>query len=438
MNKKIAAVAVAGLFAAPTVALAQSSVTISGVLKAGFENLKINNYTTNGPINTGTTAAGRGASSGKDSQYGVVDDSSRIVFNVREDLGGGLSAIGQLDIRVNPSDNNTAAAQNVSGTIAQGNSHVGLESKSWGRVFFGRQDLHYFNTSGNISGKNSLRADSISMLAFAGAYGRSGTQVNGGTAVAGATRTQNVVHYTTPNWGGFTGIIAYSSNPGGNETDIGNTASQSIRRGNAWNLNPNYAAANWQVGYSYWRSKPDSGVAANLAGQSLTATGVNSIATGFGGSDQRAHRVYGDYTFGFGLKVGLAWDNSKLTCNTDNNVNPGCDGTVLSKRTVWSIPMQYSFMGKHQITGHYTWAKKDTANVLNGFDNDSNAHMWAIGYSYDLSKRTSVGITYAKITNSSNAGYNFFTSAGLGLGGLSGVMAGEDPRLWGTTLRHAF
>ena len=44
MNKKIAAVAVAGLFAAPAVALAQSSVTISGQLKMGFENLKLSDF----------------------------------------------------------------------------------------------------------------------------------------------------------------------------------------------------------------------------------------------------------------------------------------------------------------------------------------------------------------------------------------------------------
>ena len=416
MNKKIAAVAVAGLFAAPVSALAQSSVTISGVLKAGFENLKINNYNTGNP-------GGRPISSGKDSQYGVVDDSSRIIFNVREDLGGGLAAIGQMDIRLNPSDNNIGAAQNVSGTLAQGNSHVGLQSSSWGRIFFGRQDLHYFNTSGNISGKNSLRADSISLLAFAGAINTTGRSTNGGTAIAGATRTQNVVHYTTPNWGGFTGIIAYSSNPGGNETDIGNVATQSIRRGNAWNLNPNYAAANWQVGYSYWRSKPDSGM----------AVAVPTSSTQFGGADQRAHRIYGDYTFGFGLKVGIAWDNSKLEGNTGV-----LDGTTLSKRTAWSIPMQYSFMGKHQITGHYTWAKDDSASWLSGNNHSTGANMWAIGYSYDLSKRTSVGLTYARINNQSNAGYNFFTSAGLGLGGTTGVMAGEDLRMFGTTLRHAF
>jgi len=395
MNKKIAAVAVAGLFAAPAVALAQSSVTISGQLKMSYEN--------NGGYNN---------RAGKSSQWGVADDSSRIIFNIREDLGGGLAAIGQLDVRVKPDDLQGAGQPN--GNIVQGNSHVGLQSKSWGRIFFGRQDVHYFNTSGNISGKNSLRADSISLLAFAGQYGANGAAV-GGAAIANASRTQNIVHYTTPNWGGFTGIIAYSSNPSATDADIGSTN----RRGSAWTLNPNYAAKNWQVGYSYWRAKPDGG---------NTAAAITST-TQFGGADQRAHRAYAHYEFGFGLKLGIAWDNSKLESN--NGVS---DGATLAKRTVWSIPAQYSFMGKHQITGHYTWAKDDSSGAASGLN--TGARMWAIGYSYDLSKRTSVGITYAKINNDSNAGYNFFTATALGVG--SATLAGEDPRMFGTTFRHAF
>jgi len=420
MNKKIAAVAVAGLFAAPAVALAQSSVTISGVMKMSFENQKIGSYTTGGP---GTGA--RGASSGKDNSYGVADDSSRIIFNVREDLGGGLAAIGQMDMRLKPDDSGGGSqAQSTGGNLVQGNSHVGLQSKSWGRIFFGRQDLHYFNTSGNISGKNSLRADSISMLAYAGAVGRTGSAVNGGTAIAAGSRTQNVVHYLTPNWGGFTGIIAYSSNPIGNDADIGNVSSQSIRRGYAWNLNPNYAAANWQVGYSYWKSKPDAGMATTVI-----------VATNLGAADQRGNRIYGHYQFGFGLKIGGAWDNSKLEGNTGSSTT---NGTTFSKRTVWSIPAQYSFMGKHSITGHYSWAKADTGSIADAVGNSgTKSNMWAVGYSYDLSKRTSMGVTYARINNSSNAGYTFFTQQSLGIPS-GGVMAGEDPRIFGTTIRHAF
>ena len=413
MNKKIAAVAVAGLFAAPAVALAQSSVTISGQLKMSLENIKLSDFSRTG------------ANTNK-SQFGVADDSSRIIFNIREDLGGGLAAIGQLDVRVKPDD--TQGAGQPNGNLVQGNSHLGLQSKSWGRVFFGRQDLHYFNTSGNISGKNSLRADSISLLSYGG---------SGLTAIAGTTRTQNVVHYTTPNWGGFTGIIAYSSNPTTTDGDMvaGAGTLNTDRKGRAWNLNPNYAAANWQVGYSYWNSKPDGGTTSTAAVPPVSLAGLATVTTLLGTANQVAHRLYGHYEFGFGLKVGLAVDFSKLKADTDLPSFVGGD-TTISKRVAWSIPFQYSFMGKHQITGHYTKAKSDTA-MDNAGINATGANMWALGYSYDLSKRTSLGVTYARINNSSNGSYNFFTSGSLGLG-QAGVLPGEDPRMFGTTIRHAF
>ena len=93
MNKKLIAVAVAGVFAAPA-AFAQSSVTISGQIKGGFEQLKLSNG---------------GASRGNTSQTGVVDDSSALVFSVTEDLGGGLAAVVRLDMRIKPDDGGGSA-----------------------------------------------------------------------------------------------------------------------------------------------------------------------------------------------------------------------------------------------------------------------------------------------------------------------------------------
>ena len=392
MNKKLLAVAVAGALVAPT-AFAQSSVTISGFIKGGLENMK---YNQSAKLNNGQT--------------GLADDSSRIIFNVVEDLGGGLQAIAQMDMRIKIDDQGATpaaltGAQNT-GNLISGNSHVGLRSKDWGRIFMGRQDLHYFNTENSSSAKNSLRADSISILAFT-AGGAGGTQ-----AIAGATRTQNVIHYTTPNWGGFTMIAAYSSNPGGFDGDI----NSGVRKGRAWNLNPNFAGSNWQVGYSYWSSKNDAG--------------ANTIAAG----DQRADRLYGSYAWG-GFKLGFAWDKSKI--------KGALNGLELANRNAWSIPLSYTW-GNHTVWGHYDKARADKASVANagsvqaGNGNlDSSAKMWAIGYAYDLSKRTSVGLTYAKITNAAGANYNFFTNTSLGLGNAAAAN-GEDPRLMALTLRHAF
>src|SRR5262249_28334932 len=159
----------------PAASLAQSSVTISGYFKGGFEGLRYAN-----------------SAKANKSQTGVVDDLSRLYINVVEDLGGGMQAIGQYELRLKLDDTQGAAQADAPNV---GNSHVGLRSKSWGRIFVGRQDLHYMLTESDISNKASLRANTQSILSFAG---------GGGQAIAGTTRTQNVVHYTTPDWGGFT------------------------------------------------------------------------------------------------------------------------------------------------------------------------------------------------------------------------------------------
>jgi predicted porin len=347
----------------------------------------------------------------------VVDDSSRLIFNVVEDLGGGLQAIGQYDLRLKL-DDSQAPGLFAGSNLAQGNDHVGLRSKTWGRIFLGRQDLHYFNRESDLTNRSSLRADSISILAFAG----------GGTAaIAGATRTQNVIHYTTPNWGGFTMIAAYSSSPLSSENDIGST----IRKGSAWNLNPNYQGSNFQVGYSYWNAKPTPTASTTCGAPGFainTVTGAVTCALpavgALAATNQRSDRLYGSYTWG-GFKFGLVWDSSKLT----NAVT----GVQTSKRTAWSIPLSYTW-GAHSVNFHADRARADKAAAFAGLD--TKANMYAISYAYDLSKRTSAALTYARINNGAAANYNFFTGASLGVSPTP--ILGEKPRMWGVTLRHQF
>ncbi len=372
MKKKLLVAAVAAALAAPGLALAQSSVTISGVFKASLENMRM----------ASPAVARTGLNT---SETRLADDSSRIIFNVVEDLGGGLQAIAQADMRVNVGSGALAAT---------GNTHVGVRSKSLGRIFVGRQDVHYGNTESNLTSlAGDLRADSISLLAFM----RDGT-----TAIAGATRTPNIIHYTTPNFSGFTAIVAYSAGPSAvGQADL----TSAVRRGSAYNINPNYAASNWQVGYSYWNQKNDGGGA--------------TLGTG----DQRSSKVYGSFSMA-GFKVGLAWDKSVVKSTTTS--------TELGNRTVWSIPVGYT-MGNNQFHLHYTKARNDRATVA-----QDGAKMLAASYQYTLSKRTSVGLTYAKITNDVGAAYNFFTTASLGNSAGAAANAGEDPRLIAATIRHAF
>ena len=413
MQKKLLAVAVAGMLAAPAVALAQSSVTISGNFKISFENVRIGSRVAAGLNNSMTRLA---------------DDSSRIIFNVVEDLGGGLAAIGQLDVRFKFDDGGTAAATNVGGAIGSGNTHVGLRSKSWGSLIFGRQDLHYFNTESTLTSKAaSLRHDSVSLIAYIQ-----------GTAIATASRTQNVIRWLSPNWGGFTMIVAHATNGAGNDNDLATGA----RKGRAWNLNPNFQAANFQVGYSYWNQKADAvttAAAATVAGCGVgvltvpagaltaasntctAATTVTGTAAATTAVNQRGDRLYGSFKWA-GFQLGLAWDKSKLS-------NIG--GTETNRRTAWSIPAGWTG-GNHNVYLHYTKALDDKVTAA-----QDGAKMFAIAYVYDLSKRTSMGISFSKITNEPGATYNHFTTTSLG-DASAAVAAGEDPRILAATIRHAF
>jgi predicted porin len=363
MQKKLLAVAVAGALLAPAAAMAQSSVTISGIFKVGVDNYRISDA----PARTGNTNETR-----------ITDNSSRMIFGITEDLGGGLSGIAQLDARFQPDD--------AGGNFAEtGNTWVGVRSASMGTLTFGRHDLHYGKQPDEVASlAGALQGAAVSLMDFIGT-----------TAIANATRTPNVIRYDTPNWGGFAATVAFSTNGAGNEADL----NSAVRKGSAWNFNPSYTSGPFQIGFSHWRSKAD---------------GVDA--------EQNSNSLYGYYRFG-AFKVGLGFNQAETEAL----------GVTTGDRNAWTIPVAWR-AGQHHVAAHYTVAGDNDA-VTTG---DSGAKMLAVAYSYLLSKRTSMGVTYAKLTNDAGANYNFFTNTG-GLGSTNSTLGlGEDGRLIAFTVRHAF
>ncbi len=391
MNKKLLAVAVAGALAAPAVALAQSSVTISGGIHLSIDNVKYKQTAKT------TTSEGR-----------VNDESSSIIFTVREDLGGGMSALAVVDVK--PNLDSAAIA-------ASGASYIGLSTRAAGRFTAGRHNLHFFKTPWDGYGLGgALKLHPTSLIDYAGA---------GAVAIANATRTPNSLLWSSPNWSGFTVDVGYSFNPvlgnaagggsagaGGPEADL--TAGNTLRKGRAWTANPTFTGSNWAVAWSYWSAK------------------VDAAGAGIAVADQRSDSIYGYYTWG-GFKLGAIWNKSRL-----NTASGATAGAKVSDRTAWSIPIRYTW-GQHNILAHYTKARDDkaTAGVADG------AKMWTLMYAYSLSKRTSVSLAYAKLNNDGNAvaggaTYNFFTNNGALASTNSGVAAGEDVRLLTLGMRHSF
>ncbi len=375
MNKKLLVVAVAGALAVPSLAMAQ--VTISGRIGALYQNVSL----------SGATVARVGGTS-----FGhISDNGSGLDFKFREDLGGGLAAYGQYNARPNI-DGGTLVTG--TGTAAQ---WIGLESTNWGNLRIGTlTGLHYV-TGPDYTGITGTAYNSVQSMT-----GGNSTAAN---TYAMATRLRNAIGWDSLNYGGFKMTVAYSTNGAGADNDLGRLG----RKGQTWNLIPQFIQKDWNIGYSYYDQKPDTGGAA-LAGF----------------NNEKGNRIYGEYDFGNGFKMGGSWDSYKL-------INAGTS-VKISDRRAWSLQGMY-VTGPHQIAGHFAKAQDDKVVGAN-----TNAKSFGVAYQYSLSKRTNTFVSYQKITNAAAAAYGtggLQTPAYVGSTGF-GVIAGEDLTNLMLGVNHSF
>lgn len=365
--------------------MAQSNVTISGNWFMGYESNKTSGTPGNGTVNR------------------IQDQSSAIIFNGVEDLGGGLKAWFQLDTRFGPDQGNANG-------WSSGNTGVGFMG-NWGKITLGRWDLHYSEFAGGLG---APRARSLASLLGHGIM----SEVNG-QGIAARTRATNVLKYDTPNWNGINGTLAYSTNPFGAEGPQNANGS----KGNAWTGALRYVNGPWNAGLSYWHYNQEGGNGATNAATSVTsgATTLGSINafTGTTG-DQRSTRLWGSYTFAMGLRVGLGWDSSKYDADATA-------GTNMVKRNAWMLPVSYSW-GPHAVYFQYARAGK-TSGAANNSATGGRAYM--LGYDYAMSKRTTLGAYYTKVNNSSRGTYDLFATA-------VPTNNGDDSRQFYLGLAHLF
>ena len=363
---------------AATTAFAQSSVTLSGTVKTG---LAATNYS-GSPV-----AANNGSSTS------LADGASRFTLSGTEDLGAGLRANFQIETRIRMDDNGAAP---TSSPLANGNTFVGL-SGGFGSLQMGKLDTHYcLGSDTHGTRATALQASSCGLLGFVNGSGAA-------QAIAGASRSQNVIRYTSPNFSGFTAQASYSTSFSGFEGAVGSTS-----RGNAMNLAGNYSNGPIKAGISFW-----------------TATVEDQTST-VARTGQRAITLMGDYNFGVAT-VGLTYDQSTLRAAAANL------DFVDTKRTAWSIPVTVP-VGAGTVLFTYTKAgDTKTAGVSNA---NTGANLISVGYDYSLSKRTSLGVSYAKISNGSAAGYALYTQSALN--GTPNNAVGTNASQLYMGVRHSF
>lgn len=407
-QRTLFALAAAGL---PAIALAQSSITISGQLRVGIESVSAG----------GATVAGVSPIS----RMRVTDNGSNIRFAGTEALGGGLTAWWQVESAIGVPDNQGTAAAPAPGaanatTIGTRNTAVGIKG-AWGNIFAGKWDAHY--NSGNL-------VDTVNGPDAYGSAGQALNMTHGNGAAATATgraapntfggRMPNSIVYTTPRWNGFDATVNYS-------TQSENLTAGMLAKDKAWAFTPKYVNGPIIAFYSHFRN----------SNNGATTTSTGNHLTG--------NRLGGAYTFPMGLKLGLVWDKNKIETASGaaglaalgiaaTGSNVGAHNR--RERTAWALPIQYQ-SGPHRF--NFTYARASNLKTNVGTVGSSGARMYFLGYEYSMSKRTSVAAMYSTIRNGANAAYDF-REASANIGGSLGVglPAGADPRIVQLGLRHVF
>ena len=431
MQKKLIALAVAGLAAAP--AFAQTNVTIYGIADATFDVVRTSN-----PGNSQDTLG---------STTRVSSNSSYLGFKGTEDLGNGLKALFQYESQLDFTGGN-----NFQGTR---DSFVGLSSDNYGTVVLGTltgptralaTTLDVNSGAAGIGANSAILGKMGGMTVgtidsnsnFVGNPGNSANNTpagNGNTACSRSqscqsifdTRWRNAIAYVSPTYYGLNLTAAYVANE--NKSFDGAQAKVNTR--------------GYDLGLKYTNGPVLAGVTYNYVnvGNHGFATGNSNL-----GDNVRVDtiRVGGMYDFGVAT-VRLLGERAAVRSDAGN-----------FHQFAWGVGATYNVLANTKLIAQYYNALDVQGDTVNAPANSPNARIHdktgaslaEIGVEHSLSKRTMIKASYTYLQNGRNANYDFGNNAagvatsnatGSGIGAANGA-GGYGSALYGFSVgvRHAF
>ncbi|GAB3771782.1 porin [Ramlibacter monticola] len=386
MKKSLIALAV---MAAAGAASAQSSVTLFGIVDA-------------------TIAYGKGTdgASSKTQLTNSGYNSSRIGFRGTEDLGGGLAASFWLEGSLGNDDgtagqripvgnqNGLQAPNDGAGLVFNRRSTVSL-SGNWGEVRLGRD---YTPTFWNLTifdpfGTNGV-GTTLTLVAPAGGLGTAANALVPVGTRGVIVRASNDIGYFLPaNLGGIYGQVNYWMG----ENVQNNAANE--KDGTGWGGRIGYGAGPFNVAISYAKTRYD-------------ATPVNGAAGGPSG-DFTTWNIGGQWDFGMAKLMGHYSQENRDTSATSAEV----DGKG------WLIGALVP-VGAGEIRIAYSTYKIELAGGA-----EPEAKQLALGYVHNLSKRTAIYTTVARVKNEGGSAFALNGSSAVANNNSTGFDLG---------IRHSF
>lgn len=341
MKKTLLAAALLAGFAG--VAQAETSVTLYGLIDTGIGYNKL----------SGDAAWDRGVNNSRVGMLNGVQSGSRWGLRGSEDLGDGLRAVFQLESGFDSSNGNSKQDGRLFGRQAT----VGLASDNWGQIDFGRQT--------NMASKYFAAIDP---------FGAGFDQANIGHtfSAANTVRYDNSIMYQTPSFSGFQFGVGYSFNADKANGDQSGYATADNTRAVTAGLR--YVNGPWNVALSFDQLR---------AANKMTAAEQDATP--------RSYAIGGSYDFEV-VKLALSYARTTDGWFTGINANgQGVGNTLVGSTT--DNTFQDGFRANSYMVG-LSAPIGAASNVFGSWQHASpngdlkNTDVFALGYTYDLSKRT--------------------------------------------------
>ena len=376
MKKHYLALAISSVFAAPA-AFADVAVgpfAIYGTLNTAVEFVSVENANIAKPTPLANTAV---------SQTRLADQSSKLGFKIKHDLGNGMFGLAQIESRLYLGNNGTATDNKAE--LGGRNTFAGLGSDAFGTVRLGRYDNAYKLSSKQIGALRDFMNDA--------SYDTGDKQILNRLGA----RQGDIIAYESPNWGGLNVLASY--NMGKDSTGTATDLMTQFALGVGYKAGPfSVAVGTTSLNNAAWELSTSS------AAKATNYTGAKTL---------QAWQVGAGYTFGdFKLGVVSERTNSSLANGMTIAATPA-PLTFDQYQTTLGLVGAYQ-SGPMNVEIRYAKAD-DVSGTTNGKEVgiDTGATQMGIAMGYQLQKNVKVVGSYTRIDNRNSAAYT--TASGFGL-----------------------
>jgi predicted porin len=317
------------------VAHAQSSVTLYGAVDDAYVYANNQNGHSNSYLRQGNLYA---------SKWG---------FRGLEDLGGGLSAVFDLQNGFDPN----SGALSSSTQIFNRQAYFGLQDKQYGAVTLGRQYTPYYLLVGPLASSNWLT----------GATGAHPGDIDG---LDTTIRINNALVYTSPTWYGVQASGMYALGGIAGSAGKGETISAGIKYGSG--------PIGLALGYLRMNNAQQT---TGFDPASTGSVGTSALNTGYISAKSIQHvAAAANYTVG-NLMLGVTYTNVEYSASAQSLFR---DTAVFN---TYAAVGAYRFTPAFDVAGAYSYT---VASKANGITDAARYQQYSLKEVYHLSKRTSL------------------------------------------------